>query len=295
MKMSGKLLALAFAAATAAFVGMVAQAQQAAPAAPKSPAPLYNTAKAKLLAGKQVFSFTQSTADPAGYCEKAKHYDYTWFEMQHSTLEFKDIEAMIAACPHVAAIPMIRLPDAQEWHIQHDTDIGVLGVIVPTVDDVDRAREGAKWARYPPVARRSSGQGQAASIWGINGINYRNTINDNMLVVIMIETPTGVANAFDIASVPGVDVVITGNNDLSQFSGYPQTDDRYQALVKKVHDDTLRAGKIFGQASANYATGPYSYDARFFQNGPSNDGYVPPGRGGRGPVNVNAPPKGEEP
>jgi 4-hydroxy-2-oxoheptanedioate aldolase len=295
MKMSGKLLALAFAAATAAFVGMVAQAQQAAPAAPKSPAPLYNTAKAKLLAGKQVFSFTQSTADPAGYCEKAKHYDYTWFEMQHSTLEFKDIEAMIAACPHVAAIPMIRLPDAQEWHIQHATDIGVLGVIVPTVDDVDRAREGAKWARYPPVARRSSGQGQAASIWGINGINYRNTINDNMLVVIMIETPTGVANAFDIASVPGVDVVITGNNDLSQFSGYPQTDDRYQALVKKVHDDTLRAGKIFGQASANYATGPYSYDARFFQNGPSNDGYVPPGRGGRGPVNVNAPPKGEEP
>ena len=295
MKMSGKLLALAFAAATAAFVGMVAQAQQAAPAAPKSPAPLYNTAKAKLLAGKQVFSFTQSTADPAGYCEKAKHYDYTWFEMQHSTLEFKDIEAMIAACPHVAAIPMIRLPDAQEWHIQHATDIGVLGVIIPTVDDVDRAREGAKWARYPPIARRSAGQGQAASIWGINGINYRQTINDNMLVVIMIETPTGVANAFDIASVPGVDVVITGNNDLSSFSGYPQTDDRYQALVKQVHDSTIKAGKIFGQAAAIYATGAHSYDARFFQNGPSNDGWVPPAAPGAKPVNVNAPPKGEEP
>jgi len=53
---------------------------------------------------------------------------------------------------------MIRLPDAQEWHIQHASDIGVLGVIVPTVDDVDRAREAAKWARYPPVARRSSVQ-----------------------------------------------------------------------------------------------------------------------------------------
>jgi 4-hydroxy-2-oxoheptanedioate aldolase len=297
MKLSGTIIAAAFTAAVAAFVGMVAQAQQGAPSATKQagPAPLYNTAKAKLLAGKQVFSFTQSTNDPAGYCEKAKHYDYTWFEMQHSTLEFKDIEAMIAACPHVAATPMIRLPDAQEWHIQHATDIGVLGVIIPTVDDVDRAREGAKWARYPPVARRSSGQGQAASIWGINGINYRQTINDNMLVVIMIETPTGVANAFDIASVPGVDVVITGNNDLSSFSGFPQTDDRYQALVKKVHDDTLKAGKIFGQANSMYATGPYSYDARFFQNGPSNDGYVPPAGRGRGPVNVNAPPKGEEP
>ena len=254
---------------------------------------LYNTAKQKLLDGKQIFSFTQSKFDIAGYCEAAKHYDYTWFEMQHSTLEFRDIEAMIAGCPHAPAIPMIRLPDAQEWRIQHATDIGVLGVIIPTVDDVDRAREAAKWARYPPVARRSSGAGQAASIWGINGIDYRHTINDNMLVVIMIETPTGVANAYDIASVPGVDVVIIGNNDLSQFSGYAQTDDRYQAMVTKIHDDTKRAGKIFGQANAMYAKGhPLSNDAFFFQNGPSNDGWVNPnaGRGGRNP---NAPPEGE--
>jgi 4-hydroxy-2-oxoheptanedioate aldolase len=273
--------------------GMLAWAQQPAPAAPHNTA-LYNTTKAKLLAGKQVFSFTQSTADPAGYCEKAKHYDYTWFEMQHSTLDFDDVAKMIAACPRAAATPMIRLPDAQEWHIQHAMDIGALGVIIPTVDDVERAREAVKWARYPPVARRSAGGGQYNMIWGVKGINYRQTINDNTLVVVMIESPTGVANAYDIASVEGVDVVIIGNNDLSSFSGFAQTDPRYQALVKQVREATVKAGKIFGQASAKYATGPYTYDARFFQNGPSNDGYVPKGRGGR-PVDVNAPPKGEEP
>ncbi len=244
-------------------------------------AALYNTAKQKLLDGKQVFSFTQSKFDIAGYCEAAKHYDYTWFEMQHSTLEFKDIEAMIAACPHAGAIPMIRLPDAQEWHIQHATDIGALGVVVPTVDDVDRAREAAKWARYPPVARRSSGAGQARSIWGINGVNYAKTFNDNMLVVLMIETPTGAANAYDIASVAGVDVVIIGNNDLSVFSGFAQDDDRYQVLMKKIHDDTLRAGKIFGQANANYAKGhPLSKRAGHWDSS--------------GRRNPNAPPEGEE-
>jgi hypothetical protein len=47
------------------------------------PGRLYRTAKEKLPAGRQEFSFTQSTMDPAGYCEKAKHYDFTWFEMQH--------------------------------------------------------------------------------------------------------------------------------------------------------------------------------------------------------------------
>jgi 2-keto-3-deoxy-L-rhamnonate aldolase RhmA len=213
-----KLLIYLFCALGLSSALTLAQQQGQNAGAPK--APLYNTAKQKLLEGKQIFSFTQATFDIDGYCEKAKHYDFTWFEMQHSTLEFKDIEKMIAACPHAGATPMIRLPDAQEWHIQHTTDIGALGVIVPTVDDVDRAREAAKWAHYPPAGRRSQGAGQAASLWGINGVNYRQTINDNMLVVIMIETPTGVANAFDIASVPGVDVVIIGNNDLSSFSGF---------------------------------------------------------------------------
>src|ERR1051326_7164346 len=174
----GCLLALVMA-------GIPALAQQQAQSTGAAKPKLYNTAKQKLLDGKQVFSFTQSRFDIAGYCESAKHYDFVWFEMQHSTLEFKDVEAMIAACPHAGATPMIRLPDAQEWHIQHSTDIGALGVIIPTVDDVDRAREGAKWARYPPVARRSSGAGQAGQIWGVGGVNYRQTINDNMLVVVM--------------------------------------------------------------------------------------------------------------
>jgi 2-keto-3-deoxy-L-rhamnonate aldolase RhmA len=272
--------------AAVALFGMTAAAQPQG-SAPAKPG-LYNTARQKLLEGKQIFSFTQSKFDIQGYCEAAKHFDYAWLEMQHSTLEFADVAKMIAACPHARAVPMIRLPDAQEWHIQHATDLGALGIIVPTVDDADRAREAARWARYPPVARRSTGQCQAMNLWGPD---YRKTINDNMLVVVMIETPTGVANAFDIASVPGVDVVIVGNNDLSVFSGFAQTDDRYQAMVTKIHDDTLRAGKIFGQANAIYSKGhPLSKDAKFFQNGPSFDGWLLPGQ-----TNPYAPPPGERP
>ncbi len=155
-----------------------AQAQTMAPPITK-PLHLYNTAKQKLLEGKQVFSFTQDKMDPAAYCEAAKHYDYTWFEMQHSTLEFADIEKMIATCPHAGAIPMIRLPDAQEWHIQHATDIGCLGVIIPTVDDVDRARQGAQWARYlhtEGVVRA------AASIGPFGALTVSTTVTPSMKI-----------------------------------------------------------------------------------------------------------------
>ena len=223
----------------------------------------------------------------AGYCESAKHYDFTWFEMQHSTLEFADIEKMIAACPHVGATPMIRLPDAQEWHIQHATDIGALGVLFPlsTMWTGRGKRRSGRAIRRP--GRRSAGRGPVRSLWGND---YRQTINDNMLVVIMIETPTGVANAYDIASVPG-DRRRDHRQQRSEFVfGVPQTDERYHQFVQKVHDDMLRAGKIFGQANAMYATGPYSKDSYFFQNGTSEDGWQPPAA-----VNPTAPPAGEEP
>jgi HpcH/HpaI aldolase/citrate lyase family len=49
---------------------------------------------------------------------------------------------------------------------------------------------------------------------------YQDTFNDNMLVVVMIETIDGIINADEIAATFGIDVVIQGNNDLSRFSGF---------------------------------------------------------------------------
>ena len=59
---------------------------------------------------------------------------------------------------------------------------------------------------------------------------YRQTINDNFLVVVMLETIESIINADEIATTFGLDVVIQGNSDLSQFSGWTQTDARYQTI-----------------------------------------------------------------
>ncbi len=251
---------------------------------------LYNNAKQKLLDGKQIFTYTISKLNVDLYCQVAQHYDYIWFEMQHSTMSFRDVEEMIAACPRPPATPILRVPDELESTIQKATDIGVLGIVVPTVDTVEKARAAVRYARYPPDGRRSLGANQAASIWGVNGVDYRQTINDNMLVVVQIETPLGVANADDIAMVPGVDVLMGSNGDMSSFSGLQPTDPEYQALFTKIHDATLRAGKFLGAVTATYAkagpvgTGrPDFADWRMFYVGPSFDGYQPPSPGRSGP------------
>ena len=171
------------------------------------------------------------------YCEVAQHYDYIWFEMQHSTMSYRDVEEMIAACPRPVATPIIRVPDEFESSIQKATDIGALGIVVPTVDTVGEGDAAARFARFPPEGRRSQGAGQAAAIWGVNGVNYRETINDNMLVIVQIETPVGVANAYDIAMVPGVDVVL----------GVERRHDKFlraaagaSASIRAVHADSRR-------------------------------------------------------
>jgi 2-keto-3-deoxy-L-rhamnonate aldolase RhmA len=247
---------------------------------PATPRPLYNRAKERLLQDRQITSYTISRYDAELYCEVAKHFDYIWFEMQHSTMSYDDVRRMIEACPRAGAAPMVRMPDALESSIQKATDLGALGIIVPTVDDALEARDAARFSRYPPFGRRSAGGGAYREIWNVPGLNYRATINDNMLVTVMIETLEGVAMAEEIAATHGVDVIMLGNNDLSSFSGWAQHDPRYQDAIIKVHDAALKYGKYYGNAGEQYLTGySVSADTRMVQNGPACDGWRPAGRG----------------
>jgi len=248
---------------------------------PATPRPLYNKAKELLFQDKQVTSYTISTFNPDLYCEVGKHFDYIWFEMQHSTMSYDEVRRMLLTCPGVGAAPMIRMPDAFESSIQRATDLGAIGIIVPTVDDALEARDAARFSRYPPYGRRSSGGGSFGQVWP--GINYRATVNDNMLVTVMIETLEGVANAEEIAATHGVDVVILGNNDLSSFSGWGQNDPRYQDALITVRNAALKYGKYFGNAGAQYLNGyVLSADTRMVQNGPARDGWTAPRGGGPG-------------
>jgi 2-keto-3-deoxy-L-rhamnonate aldolase RhmA len=226
---------------------LMAQAQQDWRQA-AGPVKIYNTAKQKLMDGKQIVGGTVSSPDPNMYCAMASSgFDFLWIEMQHSPLTYGDVAKMIWACRGSAAVPFIRVPDATESEIQKATDIGALGIIVPTVDTVEKAEAAVKWAKYPPMGRRSMGAGQYRDLYGND---YRQTINDNMVVVIMIETPIGAAIADKIAAVPGVDVVFAASGDLANFSGYQQGNPQYEALVKKIHDATLKADRKLGGPQA---------------------------------------------
>ena len=230
----------------------------------------YNTVKQKLLNGKSVVGGTIYTNDPNIYCAMANSgFDFLWIEMQHSPLMYNEVARMIWACKDAPAVPFIRVPDATEGDLQKATDIGALGIVVPMVDTVEETERAVLYSKYPPLGRRSRGGGQYSALWGQD---YRETANDNIMLVIMLETPTGIANASKIAAVPGVDVVFAASGDIGSFTGYERSDPRYKMLIEKIHDDVLSSGKILG--------GPYSWrdrhGYRFFQ-GPSESGLIKSG------------------
>jgi 2-keto-3-deoxy-L-rhamnonate aldolase RhmA len=230
---------IVFAAAFGLLIQGAAHAQ-----AGKAPVRVFNTVKTKLAAGKQVTGGTVSSNDPDVYCAMANSgFDYTWIEMQHSPLTYSEVARMIWACRGASAIPFIRVPDSNEGDIQKATDIGALGIIIPMVETLEKVEAAVRFSKYPPMGKRSLGGGQYRALWGDD---YRQTANDNIMIVAMIESPAGVAIADKIAAVPGVDVVFIASTDLGSFSGFKQGEPGYEALVSKILDATLSAGLKVG-------------------------------------------------
>jgi 4-hydroxy-2-oxoheptanedioate aldolase len=158
-------------------------------------------------------------------------------------MTYQDVAHMIMSCKGAPAMPFIRVPDATEGDIQKAVDMGAAGIIIPMVEDQQKVRNAIKFAKYPPLGKRSQGNGQYGAMWGAD---YRQIANDNIMIVAMIESPAGVELASQMADIPGVDVIFAASTDLSSFSQMKQGDPGYEALVTRIHDATLKAGKKLG-------------------------------------------------
>ena len=192
----------------------------------------FNTVKQKLAEGKQVVGGTITTSDPTVYCAMAHAgFDFLWIEMQHSPLTYDQAARMIWACRDAPAIPFVRVPKATEGDIQKATDMGALGIVVPMVDSVQEAKDGVTYAKFPPLGKRSHGGGQYGRLWGPR---YRELANDNIMVVMMIESPAGVDIVDQVAAIDGVDVVFAASGDIGSFTGWERDDPRYMALIEKI-------------------------------------------------------------
>ena len=205
--------------------------------------PIWNPAMRKLLDGGPMIGGTIRATDARTYCAMAAAgYDFMWVEMQHEATSWEQVARLWRTCPGPAA-PGARVAYADEREIQHATDMGAAVIVVPTVDSVEEAQAAVDWTYFPPMGRRSSGGGQGpGELWNDVPGGYRQTWNDNVVLLLMIETLEGVEAAREIARIPGVDGLFAASGDLGNFSGYGEGDAEYEALITEVSTAAKEAG-----------------------------------------------------
>jgi 4-hydroxy-2-oxoheptanedioate aldolase len=217
-----------------------------------------NLVKAKLRRGEVSFGTWLSLGDLYATRVLARlGFDWLTLDIEHSAIDWSQATAIFAAVADAGCVPLARVPEGSHHYIKRVLDAGAYGIVVPMVDTVEQAEIAIAAAYYPPVGNRSVGGGMHSMNFAATAADYYNEANDNILVVLQTESPRGVENAEAIYSLPGVDAIFIGPNDLrfqmrSPDGTFP-TPEQHEAMIQRV----IVAGK-----KVKCPTGIHAMDAQ---------------------------------
>lgn len=178
-----------------------------------------NTVKRKIQAGQaSVGSWLATGSSLAAEIMAHQGFDWLTVDMEHNAIDISQTQAIFHAVATTDCIPFARVPWNDPQIIKRVLDAGAYGVVIPTVESVDQAEQAIDACRYPPDGHRGMGTIRGR-LYG--GDDYTTHANEEICVVIMLETITAVENADAILSVPGIDAVFIGPNDLAASMGLP--------------------------------------------------------------------------
>lgn len=143
-------------------------------------------------------------------------FDAVTVDLQHGMCGFESAVAMLQALSSTPAVPLVRPTSADPVLIMRLLDAGAYGVIVPQVDTPAICRQVVAACRYPPQGTRSFGPSRGL-LYG--GADYVKGANDEILVLAMIESAQALASIDEILSVPSLDGLYVGPNDLAMSLG----------------------------------------------------------------------------
>ena len=147
-------------------------------------------------------------------------FDWILVDMEHGPGDFQMLMYQLQAMSAFDSIPLVRAPWNDVATIKRILDVGSYGVMIPWVNDKEQCQAAVEACKYPPQGIRGTAGPVRAADYGRDWKNYLPQANDEILVIIQIETITAVNNAEDILSVEGVDVAFIGPSDLSSSMGH---------------------------------------------------------------------------
>jgi len=214
---------------------------------------LKNLLKEKLQKGQIPIGTFVGSGDPF-VAESLSRLGFDWLliDGEHSPLSLETMQQIMQAMNGSNCTPIVR----PQWNdmviIKRVLDIGAHGVVVPWVNTKEEAEYAVRACKYPPEGLRGCGPRRAA----LFDPDYTKTANDEILIIVQIETKQAISNIDDIYSVKGIDACYIGPFDLSQsFGCYPPqfgnsqfelANPQYMDAFDKVAAAAKKWGKLAG-------------------------------------------------
>jgi 2-dehydro-3-deoxyglucarate aldolase len=216
-----------------------------------SPAPYSafpNQFRQDLLAGKRLIGCWSALGSPiSAEVLGLAGFDWILLDSEHAPNDVLTLIPQLMALKDSPSAPVVRPAWNDTVLIKRLLDAGCYNFLIPYVQSADEARAAVAATRYPPEGVRGVSIAQRSNRYGTVK-DYFQVINDNIAVLVQIESQKGVEAADEIAAVPGVDCLFVGPGDLAAALGHignPSQPD-VQAAMKRVLDAAARHGKASG-------------------------------------------------
>ncbi|GBU09504.1 2-keto-3-deoxy-L-rhamnonate aldolase [Gammaproteobacteria bacterium] len=183
-------------------------------------------------------------------------FDFILIDGEHGP---NTLTTVLAQLQVLAAYPVdviLRIPDHDPIKLKQYLDLGVQNFLIPMIENKTQAEQIVKATRYPPEGFRGVGTALArAAKWNAT-VNYLQEANDNIGIMLQIETLEGVHNLERILCVDGIDGIFIGPADLAASMGHlgDLNHPEVQAVIAEILPKIKASGRAAGIFSTNFNT-----------------------------------------
>jgi 2-keto-3-deoxy-L-rhamnonate aldolase RhmA len=195
-----------------------------------------------------------------------------WFDSEHLATTTETMTLLVQAARGANADTVVRVKNGEYGAAARMLDNGATGIMYPQVREPEDVARLVEQTRFAPVGRRGADFGIAAALWGMVPLaEVHRYQNEQVKLLIQIETPESVACIDEIASVPGISMLFIGPGDLSLTMGLPIDPEAPHILdvMQRTADAAQKHGLHWGMPalSLDHAARILSMGGRFLAQG----------------------------
>jgi 4-hydroxy-2-oxoheptanedioate aldolase len=216
-----------------------------------------NLVRAKLKQGQPSVGTWLTLPDPFAARLMARvGFDWLTVELEHTPTSLETAATIFTIVSATGTVPLVRVPWNTGENIKRVLDTGAWGIVVPMVNSSAEAEAVVAAARYAPRGNRSIGGQLHAINFQTDPATYYARANDEILVVIMAEHVRAIEAADEILSVPGIDAVFIGPNDLHHSLGKAPAFDSDDPAFTDALTHILKTARKHGVAPGIHVADP---------------------------------------